>query len=258
MSDKRCCDNTNGETSEDEFELLEPKCKDYTSESDTKNWERVKTRRGDVYYLPKIRDKSIRLRNINEVSRYCSDNNIEFNPEDFDFEDKSVNYTALRETTSTDSDPEVNLVEVKIPNSFEESLTSPESHDDNTNGETSEDEFELLEPKCKDYTSESDKKNWERMKTRRGDVYYLPKIRDKSIRLRYINEVSRYCSDNNIEFNPEDFDFEDKSVNYTALRETTSTDSDPEVNLVEVKIPNSFEESLTSPESHEWVKAMKI
>ncbi|KAG8188241.1 hypothetical protein JTE90_018831 [Oedothorax gibbosus] len=131
---------------------------------------------------------------------------------------------------------------------------------DNTDEETSEDEFELLEPKCKDYTSEleSDTKNWERVKTRRGDVYYLPKIRDKSIRLRNINDVSKYCSDNNIEFNPEDFDFEDKSVNYTASSETTSTDSDPEVNLVEVKIPNSFEESLTSPERHEWVKAMKL
>ncbi|KAG8173236.1 hypothetical protein JTE90_024650, partial [Oedothorax gibbosus] len=131
---------------------------------------------------------------------------------------------------------------------------------DNTDGETSEDEFELLEPKCKDYTSEleSDTKNWERVKTRRGDVYYLPKIRDKSIRLRNTNDVSKYCSDNNIEFNPEDFDFGDKSVNYMARSETTSTDSDPEINLVEVKIPNSFEESLTSPERHEWVKAMKI
>ncbi|GBN72653.1 Retrovirus-related Pol polyprotein from transposon TNT 1-94 [Araneus ventricosus] len=89
----------------------------------------------------------------------------------------------------------------------------------------------------------------------RVDVYYYPK---PGVRLRSLKEVKNYCDNENINFDPKEFDFSTKRELKNVTDEDLSEESSEEEHSAMVtEIPKSYREAIVSSLKEKWINAME-
>ncbi|GBN73143.1 Retrovirus-related Pol polyprotein from transposon TNT 1-94 [Araneus ventricosus] len=89
----------------------------------------------------------------------------------------------------------------------------------------------------------------------RVDVYYYPK---PGVRLRSLKEVKNYCDNENINFDPKEFDFSTKRELKNLTDEDLSEESSEEEHSAMVtEIPKSYREAIVSSLKEKWINAME-
>ncbi|GBN11449.1 hypothetical protein AVEN_222262-1 [Araneus ventricosus] len=89
----------------------------------------------------------------------------------------------------------------------------------------------------------------------RVDVYYYPK---PGVRLRSLKEVKNYCDNENINFDPKEFNFSTKRELKNLTDEDLSEElSEEEHSAMVTEIPKSYREAIVSSLKEKWINAME-
>ncbi|GFV87416.1 copia protein [Trichonephila clavipes] len=84
-----------------------------------------------------------------------------------------------------------------------------------------------------------------------SNVYYS--IEGKATRLKYFNEIERYCKRHNIEYDPSLFNFRKDNTESQGFSDLSEQQ---EALMVEVTIPNCYKQAIRSRDASKWHDAM--